>query len=280
MSNPPVVTKDEHPSMQTGRRGWRAARYVAIGAIIFALLLYVGVCAWVNGHQRELLYYPESTHADAQTTDFSITHDGVVLRGWVIHPDMPNPILYFGGNGERVEGNRSDFADWFPSHSVYLLAYRGYGASDGKPSEAALFADAVSEFDRIQALHPKQSISVIGRSLGSGVASYLASQRPIAQLVLVTPFDSIIRVAQSAFPWLPMHWLIRDHYPSASYVTNYTHPVLIVRAGNDDVVPAEDTDRLVQAFPLTPVVINIPGRGHNDISKAPQYAQAMKEFLR
>lgn len=279
-----MVTKtadgEQTPIDQTRRRAWRIARYLAVGAIVLVLLAYVGICAWIRVHQGELLYYPQSTHADAQTTDFSITHDGVVLRGWVIHPDMPDPILYFGGNGERIEGDRGDFADWFPGHSIYLLAYRGYGASDGQPGEAALFADAVSEFDHIQALHPQQPISVIGRSLGSGVASYLVSQRPIARLVLVTPFDSMMRVAQSDFPWLPMRWLLEDQYPSASYVTNYTGPVLILRAGNDEVVPAEDTDRLIQAFLHTPVVINIPGRGHNDISKAPQYGQAMTEFLR
>ena len=279
MSTQPVVTKTADGE-QTRGRGWRIARYIAGGAAVLVSIVYVGICAWVNTHQGELLYYPQSTHVEAQSTDFSITHDGVVLRGWVIHPDMPNPIVYFGGNGERAEENRSDFARWFPDRSIYLLAYRGYGASDGEPSEAALFADAVSEFDQIQALHPKQPISVIGRSLGSGVASYLASQRPIAKLVLVTPFDSMIRVAQSDFPWLPLRWLIKDQYPSASYVANYTDPVLIVRAGNDEAVPAIDTDRLVQAFPRTPVEVNIPGRGHNDITKAAEYGQAMTEFLR
>jgi len=284
MSNPPRVKKnascEQISASQARKWPWRVARYVAVGTALLALLAYVGICLWVRFHQRELLYYPQSTRVEAQTTDFSITHDGVVLRGWVIHPEMPNPILYFGGNAERIEDDRRDFARWFPNHSVYMLAYRGYGASDGKPSEAALFADAVSEFDQIQALHSGQPISVIGRSLGSGVAANLASQRPIAKLVLVTPFDSMEKVAQSDFPWLPMRWLIKDSYPSASYVANDSHPALIVRAGNDELIPAENTHRLIQAFPRAPTVINIPGRGHNDINKAPEYGQALADFLR
>jgi uncharacterized protein len=284
MSHPSLITKstgcEQISASQARKRPWRIARYVAVGTAFLALLAYVGICLWVVFNQRELLYYPQSTRVEAQTTDFSITHDGVVLRGWVIHPDMPHPILYFGGNAERIEDDRGDFTQWFPGHSVYLLAYRGYGASDGKPSEATLFADAVSEFDQIQALHPGQPISVIGRSLGSGVAAYLASQRPVAKLVLVTPFDSMVKVAQSDFPWLPMHWLIKDRYSSASYVANNSQPVLIMRAGNDEVIPAEDTDRLIQAFPRAPNVINVAGRGHNDIHKAPEYGQAVSDFLR
>jgi uncharacterized protein len=283
MDNSPAVTKtdcEQVPEAQARKPYVRIVRYVVFGIATLALLVYVGICIWVYVNQRELLYSPQSTHVEAQTTDFSVTHDGVLLRGWVIHPSMPNPIVYFGGNGERIEENRTDFAQWFPNHSVYLLAYRGYGASDGTPSEEALFSDAVSEFDQIQALHPNQPISLIGRSLGSGVAAYLASQRPVAKLVLVTPYDSIARVAQSAFPWLPVRWLIKDSYPSTNYVAGYSRPVLVVRAGNDEVIPAEDTTRLIQAFPHTPVVINIPGRGHNNILKAPAYGQAMSEFLR
>lgn len=284
MSNPPELKNsaacEQISAPQGRRRAWRVARYVAVGTALLALLAYVGICVWVRLYQRELLYYPDSTRVATQTTDFSISHDGVVLRGWVIHPDMPNPILYFGGNAERIEKDRSDFAQWLPGHSVYLLAYRGYGASDGKPSEAALFADAVSEFDQIQALHADQPISVIGRSVGSGVAAYLASQRSIAKLVLITPFDSMAEVAQADFPWLPVRWLITDRYSSASYVAHDAHPVLIVQAGDDEVIPAEDTHRLIQAFPRTPAVINIPGRGHNDIYKAPEYGQAISDFLR
>jgi uncharacterized protein len=266
-------------STSAQNRLWRVARYIAIGVACLVVLAYAGICIGVRACQRDLLYYPQSTRTEAKTTNFSMTRDGVVLRGWVVHPDMANPILYFGGNAERIENNRDDFAQWFPDHSVYLLAYRGYGASDGRPGEAELFADAKSEFDQIQAQHPGQPISVIGRSLGSGVAAYLASQRPVAKMVLVTPFDSIADVAQSDFPWLPMHWLIQDRYSSASYVINDQQPILILRAGHDEVIPAEDTDRLIQAFPRAPTVITIADHGHSDIHRANQYGQALSEFL-
>ncbi len=284
MSTSPLATKSsackQISTSQTRGRRWRVARYLAIGAASLVLLAYIGICVWVRVHQRELLYYPQSTRAELQATNFSIMRDGVVLRGWVINPDMPDPILYFGGNAERIEKDRSNFAQWFPGHSIYLLAYRGYGASDGNPSEAALFADALSEFDQVQASHAGQPISIIGRSLGSGVAAYLSAHRPVAKMVLVTPFDSMVGVAQMDFPWLPMRMLIQDHYDSASYLMNDHHPVLILRAGNDEVVPKEATDRLIQIFPSAPTVIDIPGHGHDDIHKAPEYGHAMSEFLR
>lgn len=258
----------------------RFAQHPAIRFFLFALLVYIGICVWVYAHQRRMLYSPDSTHVEPQTTNFSVSHNGVVLRGWVIHPELPNPILYFGGNGDSVQDNRADFSQWLPGHSIYLLAYRGYGASDGTPSEKALFADAVSEFDQVQASHPGQPISVIGRSLGSGVAAYLASQRPIAKLVLVTPYDSIAEVAQAHFPWMPVRWMIKDPFYSTRYIAGYSKPVLVLRAGKDNVIPAEDTYRLIQSFPHMPRVINIPDRGHNDILEAPEYGPAISGFLR
>lgn len=275
-----IADPKQIPLPQKSPRYMRHVRYLAIRVPILALLAYVGICIWVYAHQREMLYTPDSTHVEAQTTDFSILHDGVVLRGWVIHPELPNPILYFGGNGDSIQTNRADFSQWFPGHSVYLLAYRGYGASDGTPSEKALFSDALSEFDQVQASHPGQPISAIGRSLGSGVAAYLASQRPVAKLVLVTPYDSIAKVAQAHFPWLPVRWMIKDAFHSTKYIAHYSQPVLVLRAGKDEVIPAEDTDRLVQSFPRMPTVINIPDRGHNDILRAAEYGPAISAFLR
>lgn len=98
-----------------------------------------------------------------------------------------------------MQVNRDDFTRWFPGRSVYLLAYRGYGASDGAPSQQALLADAVAFYDAVQAQHLGQPIVAIGRSLGSEIAAYLASQRPLSQLVLITPYGSMADVPTRIF---------------------------------------------------------------------------------
>ena len=151
------------------------------------LLAYAGLCGWMYAKQRELLYLPQSTKADPAQTDFGIARNGVMLNGWLVNIGQPGAVLYFGGNAERIEDRRKEFARLFPHASTYLVPYRGYGASEGTPTEADILEDALAIYDQVQARQPQARVVVIGRSLGSAVASYVASKRPVSKLVLVTP---------------------------------------------------------------------------------------------
>ena len=249
------------------------------GAVALPLLAYAGVCGWMYAKQRELLYLPQSTKADATQTDFGIARNGVMLNGWLVNIGQPNAVLYFGGNAERIEDRRRDFSRWFPQASTYLVPYRGYGASEGKPTEADILDDALAVFDQVQARQPDARIVVIGRSLGSAVASYVASKRPVAKLVLVTPFDSMSNVAQSHYPWLPVRWLLQDRYDQARYLTAYRGPLLIVRAGRDDVVPPASTNQLIASLKLQPQVLDLPHADHSSVATDRTYARTLATFV-
>ncbi|WP_454831057.1 alpha/beta hydrolase [Pseudoxanthomonas wuyuanensis] len=247
---------------------------------LLVVLAYGALCAVLYWQQRALIYFPRDTRVAPEQTNFSLSRDGTTLRGWLVHPGKADAILYFGGNGESVEGYRETFAEWFPDASVYLLAYRGYGASDGQPGETALFGDALALYDTVRQRHPGGSIAVIGRSLGSGVASYLASQRPLSRLVLVTPFDSLASVAQAHYPVFPVRWLLHDRYESLRYLPRHQGKLLVMRAGRDEVVPAANTDRLLAGLPGPAQVLEIPEADHNDLSRFPAYREALVGFLR
>lgn len=253
---------------------------ILLAAALLIVLAYGALCFLLYRQQRALIYFPDATRLASEQTDFSVSRDGATLRGWTVNPGQSDAILYFGGNGESVEAYRETFAEWFPDASVYLLAYRGYGASDGQPSETALFGDALALYDAVRQRHPGGSIAVIGRSLGSGVASYLASQRPLARLVLVTPFDSLASVAQAHYPIFPVRWLLRDRYESLRYLPQHQGELLVLRAGRDEVIPAANTDRLLAGLPQRPRVLNIAEAGHNDLSLFPAYREALVGFLR
>lgn len=250
--------------------------------VVVALLVlaYAGLCALLYFKQHSLLYYPSLTRVSVAETDFALPRGDATLRGWRVNPGRPDAILYFGGNAEGLDASRGDFQALFPDSTVYLLAYRGYGASDGKPTEAALFGDALALYDHARAQHPGGSISLLGRSLGSSVASYVASRRPVHKLALVTPFDSLAAVAQSHYPMFPVRRLMRDRYESTRYLPRYQGPLLILRAGRDEVIPPRSTDRLLASLPRKPQVIDFPQAGHNDISADPAYARALGDFLR
>ena len=97
--------------------------------------------------------------------------------------------------------------------------------------------------------HP--DVIVIGRSLGTGVAARLASTRPVAKLVLVTPYDSLLGIAQRQFPLFPVRWLLIDKYESWRYVPGIKAPVLILRAEHDELIPAASTEALRARFPAS-----------------------------
>ena len=242
------------------------------------MLAYTGICGWMYAQQRELMYYPQFTRDGVPPADFVVTRPDATLNGWVVNPGRPNAILYFGGNAESIHDRRDEFARWFPDSAVYLLPYRGYGPNDGSPSEAALFSDALALFDQVKSQQPEAQITVIGRSLGTGVASYVASQRPVSRVALITPFDSMVDVAQAHYPWLPVSWLVQDRYESVRHLESYAGPVLLIRAGKDRVIPPANTDRLIAALRRPPQVLELKDADHNSVGEHPAYAQVLSTF--
>lgn len=251
---------------------------LVIGLIALPVVGYGAACAWLYAKQRDMMYYPQLTKAEVEQTDFGIARSGVMLNGWLVNIGKPNAIIYFGGNAERVEENRDEFAQWFPDSSVYLVPYRGYGASEGTPNEKDLLEDALAVYDQVHARQPGAPIVVIGRSLGSGVASYVASQRPVTKLALITPFDSMADVAQAHYPWLPVRWLVEDRYESKRYLAKYQGPILVIRAGKDQVIPAANTDRLIAALPKPPQIVDLTDADHNTIGADSGYGKALSAF--
>lgn len=227
---------------------------------------------------RELIYPRRGTQVAADESMHELDVAGTVLRGWVVNPGRDRVLLYFGGNGEGLGMWREVVAQHFPDHTTYLMAYRGYGASEGHPSQRALSADALALVDHVVERHPGARVDVLGRSLGSGVAVHVATQRPVDHVVLVTPFDSLAATAADLFPGLPVARLIEDHWDSAAIAADVRTPVLVVRGGRDVIVRPERTDRLIDAL-SDPVVVLFPDADHNDISDNPDYWPSIVRFL-
>jgi pimeloyl-ACP methyl ester carboxylesterase len=150
---------------------------------------------------------------------------------------------------------------------VFAMNYRGYGDSGGSPSERALFADALQEFDYLAANTQvdAQRITVIGRSLGTGVAAYAAANRPAVSAVLITPYDSIVNLARSVFHLIPVGLILAHRFESIRFARSARQPCLALLAEHDDVVPEVHTRRLMEAWGGKFDVLHIPGSDHHDI---------------
>jgi hypothetical protein len=238
--------------------------------IIAVAIAYVAVCGVLFAFQRSLIYFPQPRSDRTDSTILTLkTEAGPVLVSMRAKPGS-DALIYFGGNAEDVSQNMPSLAAAFPNYAIYLLHYRGYGGSAGSPSEKALIADALALFDQVRDQH--KNIVVVGRSVGTGIAVHVASVRPVARLVLVTPFYSLGDVAARHYAYLPVRWLLRDKFDSWRYAPQVTAPTRIIAAENDEVVPRASTELLRTRFKngIASYVV-VPGVGHNTISDSPDY---------
>ncbi len=250
-----------------------------ITIIAIALItIYLLIGAFFFFYQRKLIYYPTAVDPEFRAEEISLSSQGHRLHGWVLHPGKPGAVIYFGGNSELITHRERFFDEVFADLSVYLVNYRGYGNSEGFPSERALFADALALYDRIAPEH--ESVMAYGRSLGSGVAAYLAARRPLERVILLTPYDSVERVAQRLYPYFPVRFFLRDHFNSAALAPQIRMPVLIATAELDRVIPLQHSLTLGGKFdPQQLRYQMIHGAAHNDIVDFADYRQLISDFI-
>jgi pimeloyl-ACP methyl ester carboxylesterase len=243
-----------------------------------AALVYLGLCALLALFQRSLIYFPQPrTNRSHPTLTLAVAGATVRITHARATGQSPRPgaALYFGGNAEDVSWSVGDLAAAFPDRDLYLMHYRGYGGSSGRPSESALFSDALALVDSVRSSH--RDVVVVGRSLGSGVAVYLASRRQVSRLVLVAPFDSVVQVAARALWFVPVRWLLRDRFESTRYAAAVSAPTTIIAAEHDVEIPRSHTEALLRRFrPGVATLAVIAGVGHNTISDSPDYVRLLK----
>lgn len=210
--------------------------------------------------------------------------DGTRLSGWLMTPHTAGPhaaVLYFGGRSEEVSWVARDAGRLFPGMVVLAVNYRGYGESLGSPGEADMVADGATLFDWLGArAHVDASkIALVGRSLGSGVAVQVAKERTVHSVVLITPYDSILALAQRKFRGVPIGLVLKHRFESSRHVAMLKIPVYVLRAATDDVVPHAHTDVLVSKLATLWCEETIPDSDHYTIPYLPETQQRIARFL-
>ena len=216
---------------------------------------------WLWLRQEQLIFYPQpladSSATLAEHVMTVVAGDGTMLSGWVLPQQAAAPlVIYFGGNAEEISPQLAQLPQLLGA-SAAGFNYRGYGASGGSPGETQLRADALVVFDAALAKlgQPARQTIVIGRSLGSHLAAYVAAHRPVGGLILVTPFDSIQQLAADRYRLFPVRHLLRHPFDTAALTAQITAPTHAYLAEHDDVVPAISSHRLLNGWqgtaPLT-----------------------------
>jgi hypothetical protein len=204
--------------------------------------------------------------------------DGAVLHGmWFAGARQDADLLIgFGGNAQDAEVLGQDLARDFPDLNVVVFHYRGYGPSTGKPSEAALLADAVTIYDAMVAQFRPQRVYAIGISLGSAVAAYLSKERALAGVLLITPFDSVEAIAKESYFWVPVGLLLQHRFASADFMTGNPTPAAVIAAAADRVVKPHRTEALVARLENLVFQATLQGAGHETLYQLPAYETTLE----
>lgn len=247
------------------RRRWFQVFVVPL--IVVAALLGA---AWLG--QRHLIYYPGRAVPAVETvlsgwSEVTLTtDDGLQLGAWYRPPPEGRPlvVVFHGNAGTRAD--RADLGSGLAAAGlgVLLVDYRGYGGNPGSPSEEGLAIDARAAWQFATDRARGHSVVLFGESLGSGVAVALATERPVAALILRSPFTSMPDVARVHYPFLPTDMLLRDQFRSADRIGAIDTPVLVVAGSADSIVPVEQSRRLFDLAREPKRLVIVDGADHND----------------
>ncbi len=227
-------------------------------------VVYMVFCLIVFVAQRSLLFFP--THHVSASRLEPWVRDGVVV-GYC--REVPSPeVVWLMMHGNAGQASQRDYVldHLSVQDALYVLEYPGYGARGGSPSRVSIDAAARQAYDELRMTYPRASVCVIGESIGSGPAAMLATtSHPPDKLVLITPFDSLYRVAARKFFFLPVWLLLRDRWDNTAALSDYQGEVEIYGARDDTVIPVQHAKSLAQVCKNATFHL-IPG-GHNDWSR-------------
>ena len=251
------------------------------------VVIYLLVCAGMYLLQDYLIFVRQelviANTKGYEKNKIEISSGGEKLRGWFLQnakADNELTVIYYGGNAEEVSWMLAS-AQQINARNLLLLNYRGYGESSGKPSEDAFYRDAQAAIDYLEKERgiSKSSMILIGRSIGSGVATKMAADNTVAGLILVTPFDSLANTAQQMYPFFPAIILVKHRFDSLARAGKIAEKTLVLIAENDELVMPQQSLILAKAIAGETTVVTLDGVNHSDISLHRHFWQVVNGFI-
>lgn len=258
-------------------------------AIVIALL-YIMIGSILYFLQEQFLFHPTTMPQDYvfnfehQFEEvFLETSEDAVINALHFQVDQPEGvILYFHGNARNLK-RWGRIVQYFVdmNFDVFVMDYRGYGKSTGPLSEAAFYEDARACYNYVLQRYAEEDITVYGRSLGSAMASKVASENQPKRLILEAPFYSVIDVAQRRVPIYPADKLLHFSFPNNEHLKNVNCPITIFHGTDDYVVPFSSGKKLADEFSDHKMeLVTIEGGGHSNLKRFDAFKSAMQRILK
>jgi len=260
---------------------------IVVAGVIFVLL--------VRLFERQMVFFPSQypagfwqaqNHTDLNINDVWFAAEGVKLHGWFVpHAQPIASLLMCHGNA----GNVSDRYEWLARlHrqvpvNIFIFDYRGYGRSEGNPTEDGCYRDAVAALNWLSAQSPPLPIIMHGHSLGSAVAVELIHRLPdqAAGIILESSFTNAADMARLMFGPIPLHWLSSMKWESDEKISAITIPKLFIHGQHDSIIPLRLGQKLFEAAAPPKEFVVLPNADHNDTFAAggEEYYQAIRKFV-
>lgn len=252
---------------------------------------YVGLSIFLLIFQSRLIYYPERKISSSpkdigllfETISFE-TSDGVRLSGWFVPGEGTGTLLFCHGNAGNIS-HRLDSISVFRRMGLdtFIFDYRGYGLSEGRPSERGTYLDAEAAWNYLigERHVPPQQIIIFGRSLGGAVAAWLAQEHTPKALIVESAFTSTADVGARYYPYLPVRLLSRFGYNTKEYLGRVKCPVLVVHSRTDELIPFDHGQRLFAAAGEPKEFLEIKGsHDYGFIESEEKYQEGLRVFLK
>ncbi len=207
--------------------------------------------------------------------------DGIFLQGWhskgqTLNKKSKKCLIYFGGNAQDTS-TMLPVLEGFNVDELFTFNYRGYGLSEGSPSEKKLYSDALEIFDYVQAQHTNSELIIIGHSLGSAIAGYVAKHRPLSKLILLCPLHSISKIGKERF-YVPT-FAIKHRFELASTAKNIHTETLVIIAQNDTIIPLTHSKTIFINLPKNKMIQTISDCNHNELFETPSTIEKINFFI-
>ena len=253
-----------------GRNKWSLVGGLGVASI------YAILCGYMFLRQQQLLYQPEKNRD--KTNDDVVFLPQLDLYGWIDNPGQNNAVIYYGGSSEPVQLRRRHFSS-FTKETKYFIPYRGFWPNQNRvPTEKQIKEDAEKIFDYVKKRHEK--VFLVGRSLGTSMALHVAARRKPDKLVLITPFYSILEIAQKKYRFFPIQKILKDWHEAHKDAGNIDVDSMIFLAENDKVTPLDSWKRLREHLNKSYKEFLVAGSNHTDIVQSSELWRKMRRFLR
>lgn len=271
------------------------ARTMLSSLFLLIVLGYLTLCALLYVMQDSLIFHPSNQLSGISGTPQTLgmnyedvylnSGDGGKIHGWYIpHAEAKGTLLFLHGNAGNISHRLQTLEIFHQLHlNVFIIDYQGYGLSKGTPSEQACYKDALAAWHYLVSERQvnKDKIILFGRSMGGGVASWLADKHDAALLVLESTFLSIPDMAKRLYPVFPVSILSRTHFDTASRLQTISIPVIVIHSEEDEIVPFFHGKQLYESANEPKLLFKLTG-DHNTgfLQNKPAYQQFFKHIIR